>query len=278
MHLDTVCTMVDVDAVVMYPNVASTLHGRHTVDRRRRTASRAVVIGAREPFLVGGRQGDGHRHAADHRHRPRPGDRRARAVGRRQQHPGARARGSASRYERNVETNAQLERAGIEVIRDPRLRAGLRPGRPAMHVLPDPRAPICAWPRGWTRPFRRVRRQRRVSWRPIRPCLARRSAASSGSLTASASAYRLANSATGASHSSPRRRPAGPRRDEQAVRAEHAGELGVVAEQQPAAAPTAGTARPAPGPRRRRAPSARGPCPVTRHQYAAGAAASRTVG
>ena len=25
MHLDTVCTMVDVDAIVMYPNVADTL-------------------------------------------------------------------------------------------------------------------------------------------------------------------------------------------------------------------------------------------------------------
>ena len=33
MHLDTVCTMVDVDAVVMYPNVADTLTA-WTVDRR----------------------------------------------------------------------------------------------------------------------------------------------------------------------------------------------------------------------------------------------------
>ena len=43
-------------------------------------------------------------------------------------------------YERNVETNARLEEAGIEVIADPRQRAGQRPGRPALHVLPDRRA------------------------------------------------------------------------------------------------------------------------------------------
>ena len=46
-------------------------------------------------------------------------------------------------YERNIETNARLEEAGIEVRRDRRLRAGLRPRRPALHVLPDqPRAAV----------------------------------------------------------------------------------------------------------------------------------------
>ena len=33
MHLDTVCTMVDVDAIVMYPNVAHTLTA-YAVSRR----------------------------------------------------------------------------------------------------------------------------------------------------------------------------------------------------------------------------------------------------
>ena len=46
MHLDTVCTMVDVDAVVMYPNVAE-----HAVARTRsppaRTASRGCDGAAR---------------------------------------------------------------------------------------------------------------------------------------------------------------------------------------------------------------------------------------
>ena len=40
-------------------------------------------------------------------------------------------------YERNIETNARLEGAGIEVVRDRRQRAGQRPRRPALHVLPD---------------------------------------------------------------------------------------------------------------------------------------------
>ena len=40
-------------------------------------------------------------------------------------------------YERNIETNTRLEEAGIEVDRDRRLRARLRPRRPALHVLPD---------------------------------------------------------------------------------------------------------------------------------------------
>ena len=44
-------------------------------------------------------------------------------------------------YERNVETNARLEEAGIEVVRDRRQRARQRSRRAALHVLPDqPRA------------------------------------------------------------------------------------------------------------------------------------------
>ena len=39
-------------------------------------------------------------------------------------------------YERNVETNARLEAAGIEVVRDRRLRARLRSRRAALHELP----------------------------------------------------------------------------------------------------------------------------------------------
>ena len=39
-------------------------------------------------------------------------------------------------YERNDETNDRLEDAGIEVVRDRRLRAGLGPRRSALHVVP----------------------------------------------------------------------------------------------------------------------------------------------
>src|ERR671912_616504 len=47
MHLDTVCTMVDVDAVVMYPNVADSLEA-YTV-----TDGGDVHVDGPEPFLVG---------------------------------------------------------------------------------------------------------------------------------------------------------------------------------------------------------------------------------
>jgi arginine deiminase len=47
MHLDTVCTMVDVDAVLMYPNMAEDTAGTRRHGRRRR-AARAEP----EPFLV----------------------------------------------------------------------------------------------------------------------------------------------------------------------------------------------------------------------------------
>ncbi|WP_133873893.1 arginine deiminase [Paractinoplanes brasiliensis] len=112
MHLDTVCTMVDVDAVVMYPNIADAL--------------RAYTVTA---------DADGEPHATG----PRPFlEAAAEAMGidrlriidtgldpvtaeREQWDDGNNTLAIAPRlcvaYERNVETNAQLERAGIEVVR-----------------------------------------------------------------------------------------------------------------------------------------------------------------
>ena len=94
MHLDTICTMVDVDAVVMYPNVAHKLSAITVTFADWGSADATSSSRSPAGAVPRGRgQGDGHRHAAPDRHRPRPGDRRARAVGRRQQHPGARAAG-----------------------------------------------------------------------------------------------------------------------------------------------------------------------------------------
>ena len=87
MHLDTVCTMVDVDAVVMYPNIADSLEAFTAVDR----ADGEPQVDRPGAVPGGRRQGDGHRPAAGDRHRARPGHRRAGAVGRRQQHPRDRA-------------------------------------------------------------------------------------------------------------------------------------------------------------------------------------------
>ncbi|HET6481464.1 MAG TPA: arginine deiminase, partial [Actinoplanes sp.] len=111
MHLDTVCTMVDVDSVVMYPIIADTLQA-YTV----------VADGDGEPRASG----------------PRPflpaaaeamGIDRLRIIDtgldpvtaeREQWDDGNNTLAIAPRlcvaYERNVETNAQLERAGIEVV------------------------------------------------------------------------------------------------------------------------------------------------------------------
>ncbi|ASW57248.1 arginine deiminase [Plantactinospora sp. KBS50] len=112
MHLDTVCTMVDSDAVLMYPNIADTLSaytvvpgpdGEPRVDGPApflRAAADAmdldtlrVIDTGLDPVTAEREQWDDGNNTL------------------------ALAPRLAVAYERNVETNAQLERAGIEVIR-----------------------------------------------------------------------------------------------------------------------------------------------------------------
>jgi arginine deiminase len=112
MHLDTVCTMVDVDAVVMYPNVADTL-AAWTV-----TAGDGgePKISPPEPFLTAAAKALGMDtlRIIDTGLDPVTAERE-------QWDDGNNTLAIAPRlcvaYERNVETNAQLERHGIEVIR-----------------------------------------------------------------------------------------------------------------------------------------------------------------
>jgi len=79
MHLDTVCTMVDVDAVVMYPNIVDSLSA-FTIHR---DGQGGVEIDDGR-LVCGGRRGrDADREAAGDRDGPGPGAGRARAVGRR---------------------------------------------------------------------------------------------------------------------------------------------------------------------------------------------------
>ena len=196
---------------VMYPNVASTLHGVHASSPAP-TASRRST--ARRRSCAAAADGDGHRHAAGHRHRPRPGDRRARAVGRRQQHPRARPRGSASPTSATWRPTPSWSAPASRSSGSPAPSWARGRGGPRCMSCPRPRLPPA------------LSAGRRAALAATRPGSAR-----SGELaaeqalagpalggvqrlasSANASAYRLANAATGASHSSAATaRAAGPR-------------------------------------------------------------------
>jgi arginine deiminase len=139
MHLDTICTMVDADAVTMYPPVADTLQAYPV------TAGDdgEPVVGAPEPFLAAGARALG----LD----------RIRVIGtgldpvtaeREQWDDGNNTLCVAPRlamaYERNAETNAQLEAQGIEVIRIAGSELGSGRGGPRCMSCPVEREPLTA--------------------------------------------------------------------------------------------------------------------------------------
>jgi arginine deiminase len=109
MHLDTVCTMVDVDAVVMYPNVADSLVA-WTV-----THGGELDVTGPEPFLVAAAKAmaiDTLR-VIDTGLDPITAEREQWDDG---NNTLAIAPRLAVAYERNTETNAQLADAGVEVV------------------------------------------------------------------------------------------------------------------------------------------------------------------
>ena len=110
MHLDTVCTMVDVDTVVMYPNIADGLTALRVTAR-----GSDLEVGPPEPFFDAAARAMG----IDVLHRIDTGLDAVTAE-REQWDDGNNTLAIAPRlavgYERNVETNARLEAAGIEVI------------------------------------------------------------------------------------------------------------------------------------------------------------------
>ena len=111
MHLDTVCTMVDVDKIVMYPNVADQLEAI-TVTRG---DPDGLHVARAEPFLVAAAKAM----EIDTLHQIDTGLDPVTAE-REQWDDGNNTLAIAPRvavaYERNVETNARLEQAGIEVV------------------------------------------------------------------------------------------------------------------------------------------------------------------
>ena len=111
MHLDTVCTMVDADKIVMYPNVADhlTAHAVTVAD------DGTPLVADAEPFLVAAAKAM----EIDVLHHIDTGLDPVTAE-REQWDDGNNTLAVAPRvavaYERNVETNSRLEEAGIEVI------------------------------------------------------------------------------------------------------------------------------------------------------------------
>jgi arginine deiminase len=137
MHLDTVCTMVDVDAVVMYPAVADSLVAYSvTADD-----PDEVCVAGPEPFLTAAAKAMGidTLRLIDTGLDPVTAERE-------QWDDGNNTLAIAPRlcvaYERNTETNARLEDAGIDVIRIAGSELGSGRGGPRCMSCPVARDPL----------------------------------------------------------------------------------------------------------------------------------------
>lgn len=137
MHLDTVCTMVDSDKIVMYPNVADSLQAYSVTQGE---PGRLLVAGA-EPFLVAAAKAMeiDTLHQIDTGLDPVTAEREQWDDG---NNTLALAPRVAVAYERNDETNDRLEQAGIEVVRIAGSELGSGRGGPRCMSCPISRAPL----------------------------------------------------------------------------------------------------------------------------------------
>src|SRR5205085_7768808 len=133
MHLDTVCTMVDVDAVLMYPPIADSLVAY--------VMSPGGRVDGPEPFLIAAAKAIGidTLRVIDTGLDPVTAERE-------QWDDGNNTLAIAPRvcvaYERNTETNAALEAAGIEVVRIAGSELGSGRGGPRCMSCPVSRDPL----------------------------------------------------------------------------------------------------------------------------------------
>jgi len=136
MHLDTICTMVDRDAVVMYPNVAPRL-AAWTVSP---AGAGQLTIGQPRPFLEAAAQAMGidRLRVIDTGLDPVTAEREQWDDG---NNTLAIAPKVAVAYERNTETNARLEAAGIEVVTVAGSELGSGRGGPRCMSCPIERRP-----------------------------------------------------------------------------------------------------------------------------------------
>ncbi len=152
MHLDTVCTMVDVDKVVMYPHVAHTLQA-YTVTAGRAAgevgpsgrgtaaATLPLQISEPQPFLraAATAMGIDRLHHIDTGLDPVTAEREQWDDG---NNTLALAPRVAVAYERNDETNARLQEAGIEVVQIAGSELGSGRGGPRCMSCPISRDPL----------------------------------------------------------------------------------------------------------------------------------------
>lgn len=136
MHLDTVCTMVDHDAVVMYPIIQDTLSA-FTIHRE----DKGVSIRGADPFLTAAAEamGIGKLRVIDTGLDNVTAEREQWDDG---NNTLALAPGVVVAYERNVETNARLEASGIEVLRIAGSELGSGRGGPRCMSCPVARDPL----------------------------------------------------------------------------------------------------------------------------------------
>jgi arginine deiminase len=144
MHLDTVCTMVDADKIVMYPNVADSLQAYAVTCRDRNgDADEDLVleVADAQPFLVAAAKAmridtlDQIDTGLD----PVTAEREQWDDGNNTLALSPRV---AVAYERNIETNSRLEKAGIEVVAIAGSELGSGRGGPRCMSCPIARDPI----------------------------------------------------------------------------------------------------------------------------------------